>query len=82
MAIGAILALQDAGIQVPDQVAVMGFDDITEARIVRPMLTTIAQDPHDIGLKLAHALFERIANPAISGTRTECERRLIIRDSA
>lgn len=83
MAIGAILALQEEGIQVPDQVAVMGFDDIPEARIIRPMLTTIAQNPRDIGLKLANALFERLESQTTLPTRIfESERRLIIRDSA
>ena len=47
----------------PGDVAVMGFDDIPEATIIRPMLTTIAQNPRDIGQKLAKALFERIENP-------------------
>ncbi len=60
MAIGAILTFLDAGLRVPDDVAVMGFDDIWEATIIRPRLTTIAQKPEDIGRKLATALFERI----------------------
>ncbi|MFN8528142.1 MAG: LacI family DNA-binding transcriptional regulator [Anaerolineae bacterium] len=83
MAIGAILTFQEAGVQIPDQVAVMGFDDIPEARIIRPMLTTIAQDPRDIGLKLANALFERLESPTPIPTRVfESERRLVVRDSA
>ncbi|MBN2470109.1 MAG: substrate-binding domain-containing protein, partial [Anaerolineae bacterium] len=60
MAIGAILTFLDAGLSVPDDIAVMGFDDIWEATIIRPRLTTIAQNPEDIGHKLATALFERI----------------------
>ena len=69
MAIGVILSLQEAGYNVPEDVAVVGFDDIPEAMIVRPTLTTIAQDPRDIGEKLAKALFERIANPNIAERR-------------
>jgi LacI family transcriptional regulator len=69
MAIGVILTLQDAGYNVPRDVAVIGFDDIPEATIVRPSLTTIAQDPRDIGEKLAKALFERIENPNIAERR-------------
>ena len=69
MAIGVILSLQEAGYSVPEDVAVLGFDDIPEAQIVRPTLSTIAQDPRDIGEKLAKALFERIENPNISERR-------------
>jgi DNA-binding LacI/PurR family transcriptional regulator len=83
MAIGAILTLQEAGYRVPEDVAVMGFDDIPEAKIIRPSLTTIAQNPRDIGLKLATALFERINNPDIPEARLlESECQLIVRDSA
>ncbi len=69
MAIGVILSLQEAGYHVPQDVAVVGFDDIPEATIVRPTLTTIAQDPRDIGEKMAKALFERIENPNIAERR-------------
>lgn len=68
-AIGVILALQEAGYSVPKDVAVVGFDDIPEAEIVRPTLTTIAQKPRIIGEKLAQALFERLENPNITTRR-------------
>lgn len=82
MAIGVILALQEAGYSVPDDIAVIGFDDIPEATIVRPTLTTIAQDPRDIGTKLAKALFERMENPSIHQRRVfESTYQLIPRQS-
>lgn len=82
MAIGVILALKDAGYSVPEDVAVLGFDDAPEATIVRPMLTTIRQDAHQIGTHLAQSLFERIDNPGIVGRRVfECEYELICRQS-
>ena len=65
MAIGVILTLQEAGYSVPGDVAIIGFDDIPEATIVRPALTTIAQNAHEIGLMMANALFERLENPDI-----------------
>jgi DNA-binding LacI/PurR family transcriptional regulator len=83
MAIGLILGLQEAGYHIPDDIAVLGFDDIAEATIVRPALTTIAQDARDIGLKLAHMLFERIENPDSRPQQVyESTYRLIQRDSA
>ncbi len=82
MAIGLILALQEAGYRVPEDVAVVGYDDIPEATIVRPTLTTIAQDSRDIGEKLARALFDRILQPDIPRRVFESSRNLIVRDSA
>jgi DNA-binding LacI/PurR family transcriptional regulator len=82
MAISLILELQEAGYSVPGDVAVVGFDDIPEATIVRPKLTTIAQDPRDMGLKLATALFERLENPTAERRRWESPCRLVVRESA
>lgn len=83
MAIGALLTLQEAGYNVPSDVAIMGFDNIPESRIVRPALTTIAQDPGDIGRKLAEALFERIeGHTPIKRRMMRSTYELIIRDSA
>ncbi len=83
MAIGLILELQDAGYNVPDDIAIMGFDNIPEASIIRPHLTTIAQTPVDIGRKLATALFDRIEG-RVSGSRRmlECPCTMIPRQSA
>ena len=82
MAIGLILELQAAGYRVPEDVAVVGYDNIPEATIVRPALTTIAQDPRDMGQKLASALFDRIANPDLPRRNYESSYQLIIRNSA
>jgi LacI family transcriptional regulator len=83
MAIGVLLTLQEAGVRVPEDVAILGFDNIWESEIVRPKLTTIAQDPRDIGRVLAEALFERIENPNILQRREfESKYELIVRDSA
>lgn len=82
MAIGALLAFQEAGYNVPDDVAVMGFDDIPEAGLIRPALTTIAQDPVDIGRKLATCLLTRMDDPQMPGRRLESQFHLIKRDSA
>jgi LacI family transcriptional regulator len=45
MAIGVLHAIADAGLRVPQDVAVVGFDDIEAASLVRPALTTVAQSP-------------------------------------
>jgi LacI family transcriptional regulator len=83
MAIGVILALQEADYNVPHDVAVIGFDNIPEAEVVRPVLTTIAQDPRGIGQLLAEALFSRMESPLKIERRVfESTCRLIVRDSA
>ena len=60
MAIGAIQVAQEQGYNVPDDVSVMGFDDIPENVIVHPKLTMIARDLQTIGRQVAEILFERI----------------------
>jgi LacI family transcriptional regulator len=60
MAIGAILVAREAGYRVPHDIAIMGFDDIPEAQIVTPPLTTVTRDLAKIGQQVAEILFERI----------------------
>ena len=82
MAIGAILTAQAMGRRVPKDVAVLGFDDIPAASWITPKLTTIAQNPTEIGKALANAIFERIEGNEISGQRRfEVNCHLIERES-
>lgn len=66
MAIGAMRAVQAAGLRVPDDVSVVGFDDIQIAPLVNPALTTIRQDKVGLGLAAARALIEQIDNPEVT----------------
>lgn len=61
IAIGAMHALAEAGRSVPDDVAVIGFDDIPAAALSQPTLTTIAQDYRLAGEKLVETLIAQIA---------------------
>jgi DNA-binding LacI/PurR family transcriptional regulator len=63
MAIGAIHALQDHGLEVPNDVSVVGMDDIPLAAHVRPPLTTIRQDFKGFGGQAVQYLLELIKNP-------------------
>jgi LacI family transcriptional regulator len=56
MAIGVLHAAAEAGRRVPQDVAVVGFDDIDAARLVRPALTTVAQDERALGAAAVRAL--------------------------
>jgi DNA-binding LacI/PurR family transcriptional regulator len=53
MAVGAIRAIEDAGLRCPDDIAVVGFDDIQLAELVSPALTTIRQDKQALGAMYA-----------------------------
>jgi LacI family transcriptional regulator len=61
-AIGAIRALKDAGLAVPGNVSVVGFDDIQSAAYSTPSLTTVRQPLMEMGKRGAQVLLERIAN--------------------
>jgi len=62
MAIGAIDAIKSSGLNVPKDVAIVGFDDITMAALIEPKLTTISQPVYKMGLIAARLLFESIEN--------------------
>ena len=61
-AIGAIRALKDAGLNVPGDVSVVGFDDILSAAYAMPSLTTVRQPLAEMGKRGAKVLLERIAS--------------------
>ncbi len=61
-AIGAIRALRDAGLRVPEDVSVIGFDDILGASYHTPSLTTVQQPLEEMGREGARILLERIGN--------------------
>jgi LacI family transcriptional regulator len=63
MAVGAMHAFEDAGIGIPDDIAVVGFDDIEAASLVRPALTTIAQDPIALGAAAVEVLLTLVDTP-------------------
>jgi DNA-binding LacI/PurR family transcriptional regulator len=80
-AIGAIRALRDAGMQVPQDVAVVGFDDIPIAAYNTPSLTTIRQPLRRMGEIAARTLLDRIRSGASSPTEVAVEPELIVRES-
>jgi LacI family transcriptional regulator len=79
-AIGAIEALQESGLDVPFDVAVMGFDDIPSAAYHRPRLTTVRQPLRRMGEIAAEALIRRIEHPRATHPSTiPIEPELIVR---
>ncbi|WP_167758714.1 LacI family DNA-binding transcriptional regulator [Zemynaea arenosa] len=60
MAFGGMCAANEAGVRVPDQLSVVGYDDIALASFSTPRLTTLAQPKYDMGQAIAKTLVERI----------------------
>lgn len=68
LALSIMSRLQDGGVRVPDDVAVVGWDDVMAARYVRPGLTTVRQPVKELGRLAADRLHERVAGaPAREG---------------
>ncbi|HWQ34468.1 MAG TPA: LacI family DNA-binding transcriptional regulator [Blastocatellia bacterium] len=61
-AIGAIRALREAGLNVPEDVSVVGFDDVDSASFHNPALTTVRQPLREMGRLAAETVLQRIAN--------------------
>jgi LacI family transcriptional regulator len=82
MTIGAMNAIHDGGWLIPDDVAVIGFDDLPWAVSLNPPLTTVAQPTFEIGTGAADLLMIRIANPDRPSRTLVFETRLIVRESS
>lgn len=83
MALGALDAAREHGLAVPADVAVLGYDDVEWASMVRPPLTTVLNPAYDTGRAAADLLYDRIArgyDGARRVVRITCN--LIIRESA
>ena len=80
-AIGAIRALKDFNLRVPEDVSVIGFDDIKAAAFTLPRLTTINQPLEEIGRVATQSLLNRIHNTVPPRDEIKVEPKLIIRES-
>ena len=80
VAFGAIAAIREAGLRVPDDISVVGFDDIALAAFYDPPLTTIRLPAYDLGLAAGTALLDRVAGRPVPD-RTLLPTELIVRSS-
>jgi LacI family transcriptional regulator len=81
MAAGALRAAATAGLRVPDEVSVVGFDDIMLAAHLQPGLTTLRQDKTGLGAAAARALLDRIAGQADPPREVTLPVELVVRGS-
>jgi DNA-binding LacI/PurR family transcriptional regulator len=82
MALGALAVLAERGLRVPQDVAVVGFDDSLAALEARPPLTTVHQPVEAMARSLAVTLLDRIADPDHPITTQVFPPRLVIRESS
>jgi len=82
MAVGAIRALNNFGYHVPDDVAVVGFDDIELSRLFSPSLTTVRQPKYLIGSRSMEIMLDLIAGKPLLSYRTVLDYELVIRESS
>jgi DNA-binding LacI/PurR family transcriptional regulator len=82
IAIGAVRAIVEAGLRIPEDIAVIGFDDIEEGRFSAPTLTTISPDKEHIGRLAVRALIARIeGKPVCPPYDVQPPFRLVTRES-
>ncbi|AKH82096.1 LacI family transcriptional regulator [Streptomyces sp. CNQ-509] len=81
MAIGGYEALAAAGLRVPEDVSVVGFDDLPEARWVSPALTTVRQPLKDMGGSALRTLLRLMNGDEPESPRVELATTLVVRDS-
>jgi signal transduction histidine kinase/DNA-binding LacI/PurR family transcriptional regulator/CheY-like chemotaxis protein len=80
-AVGALEALREAGYLIPSDVAVIGFDDRTEAKIQIPLLTTVRFPMFELGFEAALKLIRRIGKQDSDDTILHIPTRLVVRQS-
>jgi len=80
-AIGAIRALEEQGLRVPQDVSVLGFDDIPGAAFYKPSLTTVRQPLHRMGEVAAQTLLDRIEGKKEYPSEMAIEPELVVRES-
>jgi LacI family transcriptional regulator len=82
MAVGAMRAIEQAGLRCPGDVAIVGFDDIQLAEYLTPPLTTIRQDKRGLGAAAARSLVQMIEDPGSAPPASMLPVELVARSSA
>ncbi len=81
MAMGAIRALKSLGLMVPENISIVGFDNMEEAAYNQPALTTVSYSPYEMGKKAAQKMFQLVAGEKLKENATILESQLIERNS-
>jgi LacI family transcriptional regulator len=82
MAIGAMAAIEEAGLSIPEDVAVVGFDDVDYASLVTPTLTTVRQDRKKVAEAAIEAILQLFERPDEAPPVSLLPVELVVRESA
>jgi LacI family transcriptional regulator len=81
MAVGAMLAARERGLQIPADLSIVGFDDSEQATIITPPLTTVRQPLEELGRTAVSLLNRLLDRQRVEALRVELATKLVVRDS-
>lgn len=81
IALGALLAMRDTGLRCPEDISVMGFDDLDFAEIINPSLSSVSQPGYQLGTTAARLLLDRVEGDTAPAKHLVLETSLKVRDS-
>ena len=81
MAVGALEAIHEKKLKVPESIALIGFDDLPWAEALDPPLTVVRQPAYEVGKAAAEMLINRLNNPDLAVAKLQLRPRLILRKS-
>jgi LacI family transcriptional regulator len=81
MALGAIYAVKDTGWQIPENIAVVGYDNRNFAKIVRPKITTVSMPVYEMGRAAAELLLRQITNGRAEADEIKIRGELFVRET-
>jgi len=81
MTLGGLKAIHESGLRIPEQISLIGFDDMDWAASLQPPLSVIAQPAFEMGERAASALLERIREPGLPSRKFLLQTELILRAS-
>ncbi|HEX7556561.1 MAG TPA: substrate-binding domain-containing protein, partial [Leptolinea sp.] len=81
MAFGAMDAVREKSKRIPEDISIIGFDDIPQANIIHPALTTVRQPLRQMGSMATQMLLDLLKNPDTPSKRIELPTGLVVRDS-
>ena len=79
--LGALTAVHEAGLRIPEDIALVSFDDVPWGQLLNPPLTAMSQPTYQLGKTAAEMLVARIANPTAPTTEVRLPLTLIVRES-